>query len=486
VVAMKPIQEWIGEPGVVISWHPSRASLAKVLQAPVSDVPTSYQQEQHLLAYRKHISEGTDMARLIIPGWDVPGQCDVRAMTHVINAYLRRHDTFHSWFEFTGEPGAGEIIRHTVTNPRDIKFVATEHGEMAAAEWRDHVMSTPDPYQWDCFHFGVIQRADHFTIYISVDHVHTDAMFIGLAFVEIHMMYDALVRGEAPLQLPEAGSYAEYCVAQRQYTAELTTQSDEVRGWIDFLELNGGTLPGFSLPLGDASVPHSGDVITLQLLDLEQTDKFEAACTAAGARFSGGVFACGALAHTALTGENTYSVITPTTTRRTQVDFMTTGWFTGLVPIAVPVDVTSFGDTALAAQASFDGGMDLAHVPFERVLELALDEGVEGVRAPDPGVPMLSFIDVGMLLPGVIEHFQSLGGRIYSDPRSAYQVGMWVNRGEKETTVTVAFPNNSIARESVLRYVESMREVYLRVIDGLVPVEAFTAAEAADLDLKTA
>ncbi len=66
MVAMKPIQEWIGEPGVVISWHPSRASLAKVREAPVSDVPTSYQQEQHLLAYRKHLAEGTDMARLII------------------------------------------------------------------------------------------------------------------------------------------------------------------------------------------------------------------------------------------------------------------------------------------------------------------------------------------------------------------------------------------------------------------------------------
>ncbi len=52
--------------------------------------------------------------------------------------------------------------------------------------------------------------------------------------------------------------------------------------------------------------------------------------------------------------------------------------------------------------------------------------------------------------------------------------------------MTVAFPNNSIARESVLRYVESMREVYLRVIDGLVPVESFTDTDAADLDLKTA
>ena len=425
------------------------------------------------------------MARLIIPGWDVPGQCDVRAMTHVINAYLRRHDTFHSWFEFaeSTDGGPGQIVRHTVANPRDIKFVATEHGEMTSAQWREHVMGTPDPWQWDCFHFGVIQRDDHFTIYISVDHVHTDAMFLGLAFVEIHMMYDALVRGEAPLQLPEAGSYSAYCIAQRQYTAALTAESNEVRGWVDFLRLNGGTLPGFSLPLGDASVPTTGDVVTMQLLDQEQTERFEATCTAAGIRFSGGVFACGALAHAAITGGDTYSVITPTTTRRTQADFMTTGWFTGLVPIAVAVDATSFAETARAAQASFDGGMELAHVPFERVLELAADQGV---RAPGPGTPMLSFIDLGMLMPGIFERFQSLAGRIYSDPRSAYQVGMWVNRAEAETTMTVAFPNNAVARESVMRYVEVMRSVYLRVIEGLVPIAHFHDGAAADLDLKTA
>ena len=32
--------------------------------------------------------------------WDVPGQCDIRAMTYVINAHLRRHATYHSWFEY--------------------------------------------------------------------------------------------------------------------------------------------------------------------------------------------------------------------------------------------------------------------------------------------------------------------------------------------------------------------------------------------------
>lgn len=480
MVAMKPIHDWVGEPGAVISWHPSKATLAKVKDAPVSDVPVSYQQAQHLLAYRKHEASGTDMARLNIPSWDIPGRCDVRAMTHVINAYLRRHDTFHSWFEYAD----GGIVRHTVANPRDIKFTPTEHGEMSAAQWREHILATASPWQWDCFHIGIIQRDDHFTVYISVDHVHTDAMFMGLAFVEIHMMYNTLVEGAAPLKLPEPGSYDTYCREQHAYVSALTTESPEVRGWIDFLQHNGGTLPTFPLPLGDPSVPYTGDVITIQLLDNEQGDRFEQACIAAGARFSGGVFACGAIANCAITGDDVYRVITPTTTRRTPAEFMTTGWFTGLVPITVPVDTDAFGETARAAQESFDSGLDLAHVPIERVLELGAES--HGLRAPDAGVPMLSYLDVGLLSPGVIAEWQRLNGTIYSDSRSAYQVGMWVNRVEQETTVTAAFPSNPIARESVVRYLQAMKAVYLSVVEGRDFALEDIAADMVDLDLKTA
>ncbi len=482
MVAMKPIHDWSGESGEVVSWNPSRASAAKVAEAPVSDVPVSYQQEQHLLAFRKHTAQGTDMARLNIPAWDIPGHCDIRAMSHVINAYLRRHDTFHSWFEYAED---GRILRRTVENPRDIKFVPTKHGEMSASEWRDHILATPGPWQWDCFRFGIIQRDSHFTMYISVDHVHTDAMFMGLAFVEIHMMYQALVHGSAPLQLPDAGSYDRYCLEQRQYTAELHADSPEIRDWMEFLQANGGTVGQFPFPLGDPSLPHTGDVVTVELLDREQGDRFEAACAAAGARFSGGVFACGAIAQHALAGTDTYRVITPTTTRRSESEFMTTGWFTGLVPITVEVSASSFGATARAAQQSFDGGMSLAHVPVERVLELA--DPNSGVRGADPGVPMLSFLDAGLLSPGVIGEWQRLNGTLYSDSRSAFQVGMWVNRLQDRTTVSAAFPSNPVARESVLRYLEAMKAVYLRVVEGHDDMAGVgDLDDAADLDLKTA
>lgn len=469
MVAIKAIHDWIGTSGDVVSWHPSPASRAKVLKAPVSAVPPSYQQAQHIRGYLDHISKGTDMARLNIPAWDMQGQCDLRAMSHVINAYLRRHDTYHSWFEVAD---GGEIVRHTVDNPRDVNFVPTKYGEMTATEWREHVLATPNPLQWDCFSFGIIQRADHFTFYISIDHVHTDAMFMGLVLVEIHMMYAALVSGAGPIPLPTAGSYDEYCVRQQQLLSNLTLESPEVREWIRFAECNDGTLPHFPFPLGNPPWSKTGDLLTVRLLDKQQSERFEAACTAAGARFIGGVFACAAMAQEALTGSTDYHVITPITTRSTPEEFQTTGWFTGVVPVSVTVDPKNFGDTARAAQRSFDSRMPLGPIPFDRVLELA--DGELGLRPPTPGVPMVSFLDAGLppLSASIIAEWERMNGRVFSDARSAYQIGLWVNRGERETSVTVAFPDNPIARESVERYLAAMTAVYLGVADGAVVAPA--------------
>src|SRR5919106_5573084 len=119
-LALEAIHDWEDCPGAVISWVPSPATLRIVREAPVSAVPASYQQAQHLRAYREYAAKGTQMARLNIPSWNIAGQCDIRAMTHVINAYLRRHDTFHSWFEFND---ADQIVRRTIRQPGDIKFV---------------------------------------------------------------------------------------------------------------------------------------------------------------------------------------------------------------------------------------------------------------------------------------------------------------------------------------------------------------------------
>ncbi len=463
MVALTAIHDWVDAPGSVVSWGPSPGCLAKVAQAPVRAVPASYQQEQHIRTYREHSANGLEMARLLIPAWNIPGRCDIRAMTYVINSYLRRHDTYHSWFDFDEQD---RVVRHAVVNPADIQFVATKNGEMNAAQWRKHILETPSPLQWDCFRFGVIQRADHFTFYASIDHIHADAMFMVALFVEIYQNYSALGEGGAPIKLPDPGRYLDYCTRQREYTSALTLESPAVLEWLDFLRRNGGTLPTFPLPLEGSDIPCTGDLITVKLMDSHDSDRFEAVCAQSGVRFIGGVFACAAIAERELAGVDVYQVITPTTTRSSPAEFMTTGWFTGIVPISVPVEGMSFNQVARAAQAAFDSGMHLANVPIERVLELAAS--VPGIRKPGPGVPMLSYLDIGLppLNPVVMGQWQDRNGTLYTDLGAANQIGMWVNRRDTGTTVTVAYPDNAVARESVAQYVDMMKVVFLRAAEG--------------------
>jgi hypothetical protein len=287
-------------------------------------------------------------------------------------------------------------------------------------------------------------------------------MIMGVLHGEIQLMYSALVGGAAPIQLPEPGSYDDYCVRQREYISALTVDSPEVQAWIEFADNNNGTLPHFPLTLGDLSVPHAGDLITVTLMDEQQTQRFEAACVAGGARFSGGMFACAALAEHELTGAEAFYVVTPTDTRRTAAELRTTGWFTGLVPVTVPVAAT-FGDTARAAQESFDSGTEMARVPFDYVLELVPPE--VGLRRPQPGNFVMSFLDASIAPLSTVAS-SDLNFRIYDEGRVSHQVSVWVTRLQEKTTVTVLFPNNPVARESVARYVAAMKSVCVRAADG--------------------
>ena len=107
------------------------------------------------------------------------------------------------------------------------------------------------------------------------------------------------------------------------------------------------------------------------MLNNEETEAFDAACRNVGARFSGGVMACTALAEHKLTGKTTYRGFTPSDTRTPGAETLSVGWFASLFPVTVPIGDGYFGDAARAAQKSFDSNRSLASVPLERVLEVA-------------------------------------------------------------------------------------------------------------------
>lgn len=461
-ITVGTIDDWAPRPGTLISWHPTSAAMAKARNAPVSPVPVSYMQGQHIRGVCEQEAAGLDYSRQIIATCEVPGRCDVAAMNHAINAYLRRHDTYRSWFTYTDD---GEILRHTLADPADIEFEPVEHGEMSAEDARKHIVDIPTPLEWGCFSFGIVQSEDHFDFYASIDHVHGDAALIGITMLEAHGMYTSLTATGQPLALPPAGSFDDFCRKERAATANLTVDSPEVRAWIEFAENNDNTLPEFPLPLGNPLEPTVAEMTGEMILDAEQTAKFEAACAAAGVRFVGGLFACTAKVEHELTGAATYYGLTPRDTRRTSDDFTAQGWFTGLVPITVPIAATSFGEAAWAAQESFDTGQKLARVPYYRVLELA-----PWLEKPRPNFPVANFLHGGAAPLNAILAATDLGYSnnigIYSDGRFSYQLTIYVFLYDGGTAMSVLGPDNPIARKSIARYIDAMKTVCLQVAEA--------------------
>lgn len=460
-ITIGTIDDWTPQSGELTSWHPTQRSREIALRAPISSVPVSYMQAQHIRGVFEQEAAGLDYSRQIIATCEVPGHCDVPAMTQAVNAYLRRHDTYRSWFEYSG---TGDIVRRSISDSADIEFEPIDRGDVAATDARKHIVAIPTPLEWGCFSFGIIQSEDHFEFYASIDHVHGDAALIGITMLEAHGMYSSLVLGGAAISLPDAGSFNDFCVQERDYTSGLTVDSPEVRAWIEFAENNNGSLPEFPLPLGNPTEPTPAGMVGAMLLDAEQTAAFEAACATAGARFVGGLFACTAHVDHQFTGAATYYGLTPRDTRRTSDNFMTQGWFTGLVPITVPIAAMSFGEAAWSAQTSFDSGLNLARLPYYRVLELApwLDK-------PRPNFPVSNFLHGGaaplnaVLAAADMGYSNNIG--IYSDGRFSYQLTIYVFRYEAGTAISVLYPDNSIARKSVDRYITAMASLCQHVAE---------------------
>jgi hypothetical protein len=290
-------------------------------------------------------------------------------------------------------------------------------------------------------------------------------MSAALIFLDVNLMYQGLrqdVHQQQPTTLPPAGSYHDYTVRQREHVASLTLSSAEIKEWIEFARDSDGDRPRFPLPVGKSWVTGKGDFLTVELLDAAGTESFDTACRAAGARFSGGVLACAALAEHELTGSETYYGFTPYDTRTPGIDTMTVGWFASLFPVTVPIGNSSFGEAARAAQKSFDQAKHLAGVPMDRVMELATPDEL-GIRPLARPAMMVSFLDFRKIPVAAL--FEQTNFGTYGDNLSHGGINMWINRQADKTTATISFPDNPKARKSVYRYIAVLTQAFARAVE---------------------
>ena len=380
---------WHPGRGPVTMWTASPASREIMAQAEQDLLPPSFQQAQHLRSAHFAKTLGRKVPRLILAAWDVEGWCDIAAMTEAINAHVRLHDTYHSAFEVTGA-GAETITRRTIADPELIEFVPAALGFMEQDEIRAHVQSsTPGTLEWDCFTFGVIQKADHFTVYANIDHLHTDGTSGVLIYRDIHQTYQGLTSDRPAALAPTAG-YRDFTAKQRVQVETMTRDSRPIKDWVDFAQEADGNWPSFPLELGESAASGAGRAITIELLTNAQTEAFDSVCRAAGARFSGGVMACAALADHQFTGAETFHTFSPSDTR-TGAQALSAGWYASLFPVSVDVEDGNFAQMARSAQKSFDANKHLSAVPFARALDLVPSAELGATQSSRP--MMVSLFD---------------------------------------------------------------------------------------------
>jgi hypothetical protein len=310
-----------------------------------------------------------------------------------------------------------------------------------------------DLLEWDCFTFGVIQKADHFTVYANIDHLHSDGTSATVIYRDIHQSYLALVAGRSE-ELPQTSGYRDFTARQRLQVEAMTLDSRPIKDWVDFARDTDGDWPSFPLELGDTSTHSVGGVVTVELLDAEESEAFNAACRAAGARFSGGAMACAALAEHHLTGNETFHGFTPSDTRVGDAQALSAGWYASLFPVSVPVGGGDFALTARAAQKSFDANKQMSVASFQRVLDLASPEELGITLASKPSM-MVSLMDFRKMADADTNR---LG--IYLDNLSLGSINTWIIRHADKTTVTVSFPETPEARHSVHHYIGVLRQAF--------------------------
>ncbi|WP_063049114.1 condensation domain-containing protein [Nocardia arthritidis] len=454
------IDEWHPTAGKLTIWRAAPESLVAARHAPVHPAPPSHQQEEYLRTTHRNANAGLRVSRVCMIAFTIPGAPDHATMTRTVEAFVRRHDTFWSWFAIT----AADRVQRRVLDPGDIRMVPTEHGVYADSDAiRAHVLAeTPGPLDWDCFGFGIIEHAESFTMYAAVDHLHTDGVAQALSCVDLLTLYGSQLSGGSPALAPVTGHIA-YCERERRLSAELTAESPRIAAWLELLRRNGGDVPGFPVDLWVDDDEHvRGAQVTTVLIDEPGALRFEEVCRAHDGRFTGGLFAAAALAEIELAGGDWYFGLTPVNTRRTEGEVASVGWYTNLIPVAFPVDADqSFTHVVAAAQAAYDQGKDLTDVSLHRALQLA-PPGL-GIRTrPGWSARMLSYLDIRKMAG--VEMFDKIDGGMFANRGSSREVYIWVNRFNDVTTLSLLFPDTPQAHEVIGRYVTAMRTIVADVV----------------------
>ena len=172
----------VAESGLGHPWHPTAAAQEKARQAPVSSVPVSYMQGQHLRNYSERTAEGLNFSRQIIASCEVAGQC--RYLGHGPRG--QHHTCVGTTHSAAGsnrpvtESSSGVRSRIRTISNSCRSITATCPSTKYTPMWWAYTESVG----MGAAYFRDIQNEDHFTFFAAMDHVHGDATLIGTTMMK--------------------------------------------------------------------------------------------------------------------------------------------------------------------------------------------------------------------------------------------------------------------------------------------------------------
>jgi hypothetical protein len=464
MVVMARLSDHPTQGGQVVDWTPSQATLDAMAVAPPTGVIPSMMQAAHLALAKSKTREGYTDSSWLCVAFELPSQFDVDAWTRTINFWLGRHGGMRNWFTADGDSEDTPIERHELA-PEDVTFAPTFHPDEVTAEGMlDHVRRQMDVWAVPLGRFGYTFTAvvgdEKTIIYFGADHSYTDGVSVLLSLWELSTIYDCERAGTTP-ELPEVGSYPDYCIEERERADGFTAESKGVQDWLYFF-MRGGDLPRFPVDLGmlpGVKVPLVP--VYQELLNAELDDGYEKAVKELGGTYAGGLYAACAMAAHEMAAATSYRCLNPVHSRWSDEWVAAMGWFINLVPLHVDIEPDdTFGSLARRTRQEFRDTKAAGDVPTLRVAEI-LSEYMDFDADSSDRPPIMSYLD-GTMIPGhekwLEQNFWGLTGAGDDD-----DVYVWMMRMPGSTYVTASCPDTPQAVHAVTSYFARVAEILQEV-----------------------
>ena len=373
-----------------------------------------------------------------------------------------------------------EIHRHFAQHVNGIGWphvtVATIEPEASETEASQGEARESETAQADADHGHTPQE---FTVIFAADHAVMDTYTQLFTIAELRELYAAAVDKREPT-LPPAGSYVDFCAGERAVTESASARERAVEEWKEFLTTSAdGHLapPVFPLPIRSGAEAESATPadqhraqhsISQWLLNEKDISELGKRAKANGGSTKSALLTALKLALTELSPVSSARYIMPMHTRHEPKYMLSAGWFVGLMPVDDPLNGASsfteaFSDTVQATKRH----RDLSVYPYAAVSD--------ALHINEPPRFVISYVDT-RFVPGAGtwgDHDRVLRSSVMSDD----DIYIWLNRTGEGLNVSMRYPNNAQAEESIAAFLSRFAAIIHSVVTtgdyaAAVPVRA--------------